>query len=263
MLAGQTALPYALEIHHVVGYPKAASLSEWIGRWMSHVGLRFDASSAAKVRTVNKDVSATLVRWGIPAEKVEVVPSFYLDSALLKPDTSIEKRYDIVFCARLVANKGLLNVIRAVGSLPSATLLVIGDGPEKYPAMRLARELGIESRVTFVGWLPTAADVTAAIQSAKVFVMNSRSEGGPRVALEAMACGMPVGVMPDVLTDGENGLLTTGSAQDLAGKLTRLLADAELREKLGKAAQRVIDRFEKRALVERYAEFLKGIARQH
>ncbi len=267
MLASQTGLPYAIEIHHIVGYPKAASCAEWIGRWMSRLYLGMDSKQAAGVRTVNGDVKNTLVRWGIPESKIEVVPSLYLDSTLLKPDPSIAKRYDIAFCARLVANKGLLNLIRAVGTIPHATLLVIGDGPEQYPAKRLVRELKLDERVTFVGWLPTATDVIQAMQSARIFVMNSRSEGGPRVALEAMACGLPVvstcvGTMPDVIVDGENGVYTTGDPVDLAEKVQRLLKDAALRERLGAAAVRVIDRFEKRALVERYAEFLKGVGRR-
>lgn len=267
MLAAQTALPYVLEIHHIVGYPVSASFSEWAGRWMSRLYLGMDAGPAAGVRTVNKEVKDVLVHWGLPAAKIEVVPSLYLDSALLKPYPAAQKRYDIVFCGRLVANKGLLNVIRAVAALPNIMLLVIGDGSGKYPAGRLVRELGLQDRVTFVGWLATPADVIAAMQSAKVFVMNSRSEGGPRVALEAMACGMPVvstkvGVMPDVLIDGENGMFTDGTAQDLAVKLKTLLADDALRARLGEAAQRIIDRFEKRTLIERYAEFLKKIARE-
>ncbi len=267
MLARDRSIPYALEIHHIVGYPKASSSAEWIGKWMSRLYLGMDASPATAVRVVNSEVKGVLSRWGLPAEKIEVVPSFYLDSMLLKQDPNAPKRYDMSFCARLVANKGLLNVIRAVSALPDATLLVIGDGPEKYPASRLVRELKMDERVTFVGWLQTGADVIAAIQSSKVFVMNSVSEGGPRVALEAMASGMPVvatkvGVMPDVLHDGENGLWTTGDAPDLADKFKRLLGDQALRLKLGTEAQRVIDRFEKRTLIERYAQFLKGVARK-
>ncbi len=121
--------------------------------------------------------------------------------------------------------------------------------------------------MTFAGWLPEARDVVAALRSAKVFVMNSRSEGGTRVALEAMACGLPVvatrvGVMPDAIVDGENGVFTTGTHVDVAEKLRLLLGDAALRERLGENARRIGDRFEKKVLIERYAEFLKAIARR-
>ncbi|RDJ93941.1 glycosyltransferase, partial [Lacticaseibacillus rhamnosus] len=108
-------------------------------------------------------------------------------------------------------NKGLLETIDAVASVPSATLLVVGDGPLKNKAENRAKSLGISDRVTFAGWLQTNEDVARAVASGKIFVMNSKSEGGPRVALEAMAIGVPViatrvGVMPDVIQDGINGV---------------------------------------------------------
>ncbi len=267
MLWRRTSIPYAIEIHHIVGYPKAASMTEWAGKWLSWLYLRRDAVSAAAVRTVNEEVKDVLAKWGIAEQKIHVVPSFYLDALLLKPEPASEKSYDVAFCARLVANKGLLTAIKAASSIDGATLLVIGDGPERYPAMRLVRELGMESRVTFAGWLPKPQDVVQAIRSAKVFLMNSKSEGGPRVALEAMACGMPVlatkvGVMTDVIADGVNGMFTTGDCVDVAEKLRVLLGDDPLRQRLGKEAEKIIGRFEKKVLIQRYAEFLKGIARK-
>lgn len=261
----KTRTPYCLEIHHIVGHPHAASWSEWIGRMLSWLYLKRDTVAAVAVRTVNHSVQATLQRWGVPPGKIAVVPSFYLDSAVLRPDPSIHKEYDLVFCARLVENKGLLPLIEAVSTFHNVSLLVIGDGPQREVAEKRCKILGIRDRVNFIGWLPNKEEVMRQIQSARILVMNSTSEGGPRVSLEAMACGMPVlsthvGIMPDVIQEGWSGMFTTGKKDDLVHKLDLLIHDPKLQITLGSNAQGIIQRFEKTKLIREYAEFLKGLA---
>lgn len=261
-----TNVPAVYEIHHLIGEPQPASFIEWIGRLLSRVSLKADLKPAAKIRTVNANVRDTLVRWGVDAGRIQVVPSFYLDRDVLKPDSGVTKQYDVVFCGRLAANKGLMDVIRAVASLPEVTLLVIGDGEVRTEAETLAQSLGVVDRVTFCGWLPTQNDVMKSIQSAKIMVMHSKSEGGPRVSLEAMALGMPViatkvGVMPDVIQGGVNGVLTGGTVTELAGHIKQLLANDDLRSRMGAEAAKIIERFEKKKLVKDYADFLKANAR--
>jgi L-malate glycosyltransferase len=167
---------------------------------------------------------------------------------------------------RLVANKGFEDVLRAMKLLPGVTLLLGGDGPKRHQLKRLAASLGVHDRVTFAGWSGEPQEVYRALQSAKVFVMNSRSEGGPRIALEAMALGLPVvstkvGVMPDVLRDGENGIVTNGTPMDIAEKIETLLKYPATSEKLGCEARKVLQKFERRELIRRYADFLKSAAR--
>jgi glycosyltransferase involved in cell wall biosynthesis len=162
-------------------------------------------------------------------------------------------------------NKGLRALIRAMHDIPKARLLVVGDGPMRNEAEELTRELGMADRVTFLGWVPSLESVAGAIQTASIFVMNSMSEGGPRSALEAMACGMPViatpvGIMPFVIKNGVNGFFTTGEPADLTKKISMLLADEALRERVGREASKILDRFEKTALVKEYADFLKSLA---
>ena len=264
-----TKIPYMTEIHHIVGYPKAANLIEWIGYWMSRVWIpRWGTSRAAKVRVVNQDVSDLLKKWGVPDEKLQLIYSLYLDFDLLKKDEFITKKFDAVFCGRFVSNKGIDEIVRAIAALPNATLLLIGDGPNKPRVEKLVQSLGVQYRVTFTGWLSTNAEVYTAIQSAKVFVMNSKSEGGPRIALEAMALGMPVictqvGVMPEVIRDGLNEILTDGTAEGLAAKIRMLLGDLGMQERIGREATRILERFERRKLVREYAEFLKSLNSQH
>jgi glycosyltransferase involved in cell wall biosynthesis len=164
-----------------------------------------------------------------------------------------------------VQNKRLRTLIEAIEGLPDVRLLVVGDGPERFACAELARRLGMENRVKFLGWVPDAEAVFGALQTARIFVMNSLSEGGPRVALEAMGCGMPVivtpvGVMPEVIEDGVNGIFTDGSAGDLRRKVARLLDDESLRERLGREARKILDRFDRSTLIRQYADFLKSAA---
>ncbi len=263
-----TGVPYCLEVHHIVGSPVAASFTEWIGRIASRWQIPKSAYHASSVRVVNQGVKDVLTRWGIPAKKIHIVPSFYLDATLYQSSrgTPVQgKKYDLVFCARLVANKGLDKVLRAVATLPVVTLLVIGDGPERQKMEALARSLKITDRVTFRGWLPSQEDVIREMQTARIFVMHSTSEGGPRVALEAMALGMPViatrvGVLPEVIRDGVNGVFTDGMVGGLHRKIQSLLGDQSLMQTIGREAKKILERFERGRLVREYADFLKRSA---
>jgi len=259
-----TGIPYALEAHHIVGMPEASSCAEYIGRWLSRLVLPRHAKKATQVRVVNAAVRDQLIRWGVPAEKIRIVPSFYLDRGLLTKDVHPPKSYDVSFCGRLVPNKKLVTLIEAIADIPEVRLLVIGDGPERARCEILARTLGMAERITFLGWLSSAEAVIAAVLTARIFVMNSASEGGPRSALEAMGAGMPViatpvGVMPEVIQDGVNGLFTDGSKGDLRRKIMHLLQDEALRDRLGGEARKVLDRFNRETLIREYADFLKSL----
>lgn len=262
-LSQSVHVPYVLEVHHVVGWPKAANMGEWVGRQLSRVYLPLAARRAAAVRVVNRTSATLLATWGVPKEKLHIVPSFYLDANLLKP-SSEPAAYDMAFCARLVPNKGLFVFLRAVALLPQASACVIGDGPLRKAGEDLCRRLGIERRVRFFGWLPAGGQIEA-MRSAKVLVMCSKSEGGPRVVLEAMACGVAVvatsvGVVPELLT-GENGLLTTGTPEDIAAKVQSLLGNEDRRRATGQCAVKdVLPRFDASVTLPAYAHFLQRFA---
>lgn len=235
----KTGIPYALEIHHIVGYPCAASVSEFIGRLMYRPYFFFWGKNAKRIRVVNKELKEMIKKWGIEKEQLRIISSFYLDRKILKPDPLIRKTYDVVFCGRDVPNKGLKELRAATENL-GVTLLAIGTDR----------------------WLETKEEVYRAMQSGKIFVMNSRSEGGPRVLLEAMALGLPVistrvGIAPMVIRDGMNGIFTTGESNDLAQKIQMLLGDAALQKRLGQEACKI--GFDRETLVKHYADFLKTL----
>ncbi len=135
---------------------------------------------------------------------------------------------------------------RVVVSVPEAELHVVGQGALAPVAESLVEEL--PGRVE---WSPslTAEEVTAALDASTLLVLPSRSEGMGRVVIEAgcrgrAVVGSRVGGIPDVVADGESGLLVPpGDARALAGALIRVLSDRRLAERLGAEARIQIERW--------------------
>lgn len=161
---------------------------------------------------------------------------------------------DVLFVGRLVAKKGVDDLLRAIpavaGALGRAVRVhVIGDGPLAPGLKALAGELGIAESVVFEGARPTAR-VDAAMASARVFCGPSRtapdgdSEGFGQVFLEAALAGAPTvsrrhGGVVEAVEHGVSGLLSApGDAAALERDLIHLLGDDDYRRAMGEAARR-------------------------
>jgi N-acetyl-alpha-D-glucosaminyl L-malate synthase BshA len=125
--------------------------------------------------------------------------------------------------------KDVVRIFARVRKAMPATLLMVGDGPDRADAEHEARELGVAADVRFLGRLDTVAPLLAA---ADLFLLPSQSESFGLAALEAMACGTPVvaartGGLPEVITDGVDGILEpAGSVEAMARRAVELLKDA-------------------------------------
>jgi glycosyltransferase involved in cell wall biosynthesis len=132
----------------------------------------------------------------------------------------------------------------AAPRVPEATLHLVGRGPLQDVVERLVAELPWQTRWTEA--VPTDG-VVHALDGSTVLVLPSRSEGLPRIAVEAFCRGRAViggraGGIPDLVVDGESGLLVEpGDARALADALVRLLSDRTLAERLGTQARRSVD----------------------
>jgi glycosyltransferase involved in cell wall biosynthesis len=159
----------------------------------------------------------------------------------------------VLAVARLVEKKGLEMLVRAAAllQLRGADFIVriAGEGPEWARLQRLAHELGVADRVTFLGPL-MESEVSVEYGRAAIFALpcqvlaNGDRDGLPNVVVEAMAHGLPVvsttltGVREAVI-DGESGLLVAPRDEvRLANALERLLSDGALRAQLGASARR-------------------------
>lgn len=268
MLWKKIKIPYVLELMHIPGYPKAGNYKEVIYKNLVRWFIRYDAAGAAKVRIINKvQTPEFLKKSGVPEEKFIHIPAFYIDLETFSPKNET-KKYDIVFAARLEKNKGINELIRAVMNLKKEKqdikLLIVGSGPLKKELSEFVQKNELENNVFFSDWLATSDDVARAYSSAKIFVNPSYNEGGPRVVLEAMACGLPVvttrvGLMLDIIKDGENGLFTDWTADDMAKKISGLLKDTGLQNKFIMAGAELVRQFERKEAIKNYADKIRGL----
>jgi glycosyltransferase involved in cell wall biosynthesis len=142
---------------------------------------------------------------------------------------------------RLHPQKGYEFLLRALPSIPGASVVLVGDGEGRIGLERLAGELGIAERVTFAGWQP---DPFPWLPSFDVFAMPSLFEGFPRAGVEAMLAQLPVVAsrvdgIPEGVADGETGILVPPEDPDaLAGALNTLIADPDRRRRMGELGRR-------------------------
>jgi glycosyltransferase involved in cell wall biosynthesis len=227
---------------------------------------------AGVVAAVSSQVRRGLVAdQGLPAEKVWVVPNGidpepYAAAAVEREAVRAElglpaEALVVGSVARLAPIKNQELLLAALALRPEAWLVLAGDGPRRSALEALAGELGVASRVRFLG---LRRDVPRVLAACDLFSLSSHSEGLPIAVLEAMAAGLPVvatrvGGLPDAVTDGRTGRLTPpGDAAALAAAWGELLAP-ERRRALGQAGQAVLrERFSLAAMVAAY----DGIYRQ-
>ena len=175
-----------------------------------------------------------------------------------------------IVAARLDPLKRHADLLRAIELLPAGTppivLLFAGDGPERERLEAMAREFRLTpDHIRFLGY---RSDVTELLHAADFFVLPSLLEGMPLSVLEAMSSGLPViattvGGVPEVVTDGESGLLVPpGDPAALSSAMARLSGDAALRERLGEAGRRrVSEAFSFAAMSRSYLDLYVGLGR--
>jgi len=164
----------------------------------------------------------------------------------------------VVCVSRLVQRKGQDMLIRSLPAVrhhvPDATLLIVGDGPQRGALERLTGELGLRDAVVFTGAKPWA-ELPPYFAAGDVFAMPTRTrkagfevEGLGIVYLEASATGLPVvagdsGGAPDAVQDGTTGYVVDGrSAGAIADKVSTLLLNKELAAEMGRAGRRWVER---------------------
>jgi len=142
-------------------------------------------------------------------------------------------------------------------------LLLVGDGPDRVPAERLARDLDVYDDIRFLGKQDPVEEI---LSIADVFLMPSGSETFGLAALEAMACEVPVvashvGGLPELVVDGETGYLCPLDDVDAFTECTRrLLTDDDLHARMSTAArQRAEDAFDINKIVPMYEDYYRTV----
>jgi glycosyltransferase involved in cell wall biosynthesis len=167
-----------------------------------------------------------------------------------------------LFVGRIAHEKNidfLINVAeRCRDAAPELDWLIAGDGPALSHLRRLAAQLGLGTRVRFVGYLDRERELADCYAAADCFVFASKTETQGLVVLEAMAAGLPVVALPAM---GVAGIVAGGRAvgaltpaddvDDFAQAVLTLAGDGELRRELGEAAQRHAGEWSDAAMAER------------
>lgn len=206
-------------------------------------------------------------RFGALNSRTEVIAN----ASELTADAPIGASAPVVLAVgRHVAQKGLDLLLQAWPAVlmqqPAARLRIVGDGPLTRSLQDQARAAGVASSID---WVPPTSDIRAQYAQAAVFVLPSRYEGMPLALLEAQALGLPAvafdcptGPREIIGHEPATGfLIPVGDSQGLATALSQLLADADLRARMGAAAiERSRRHFSLAQHRQRWASLLRRVA---
>lgn len=165
-------------------------------------------------------------------------------------------RLRCLFVGRMIGLKGVPHLLHAaklldrrLGEGDQFEILLLGDGPERSNYERLARELGIQSRVHFLGYVPPD-QVWSYYEQAHVFVLPTLQDNWPLVVPEAMSTGLPVllskraGSLPDLIREGENGYsFDPEDHESLASHLERYARNPNLISQHGERSLEIVSSY--------------------
>ena len=262
----------------LAGVPVRISTKHGFNEFRENPGFALGDRAIASLAHAHIAISRGLARY---LEDVEGFDgeSFQIVHYGIDPDGGVrpyERREPRLLCVgRLIPIKGHIVLLRAFAearrNLPGLQLDVAGRGPLE-PALRaVAKELGVDDAVHFLGHV---APIQRAIENTAIVVVPSMGEGFGMVALEAMERARPViaaeiGGLGELVEDGVTGLLVPpGESEPLARALVRLGGDLELAARMGEAGRRrALDRFLQERCTDRtellYREQLNGRVRRN
>lgn len=263
--ARATRVPYVLA-------PRGMLVKDLISRkslvpkltWMA-LFERANVENAAAVHVTAEIEAAEIKRLGFKCRRIALVPNgidLPLPSDCRIPDT----KPFVLFLGRISWKKGLDRLIAAMAHVPGGELVIAGNDEEGLRAKLelIARDADVAERVRFIGPVRDEAKWRL-IRSAALFALPSYSENFGIAVLEAMACGVPVVVTPEVglaktVREVGAGLVVDGDAQKLGQAIGGLLADPDQRQALGAAGRNSAEtRFSWNAIAWQMAEVYREL----
>ncbi len=172
----------------------------------------------------------------------------------------------ILAVGRMVNKKGFDLLVNALGILNNLRAQLIGDGPERGTLEQLARELGLQNRITFSG-VQSRDEIMRAMAEARVIVIPSRQEPFGMVALEAMSAGKPivaarVGGLPEILSGADALFFEPDDVSSLVETLERALNVLAHNPKFGERNRERILRFSMDHMIAGYTTVYSSILAQ-
>jgi glycosyltransferase involved in cell wall biosynthesis len=246
LLSRRLGIPFVVTIHGLDVFNSCFQKGIAAG-WRRKASLNV-YESANKVVCISRKVRRLLTDAMGTGVASEVVYNG-TDPSVFAPGTAQEKTPTILMVGNLLAGKGHELVLRAFSrvedSHPDLQCRIIGEGADRDRFVGLAKDLGISDQVHFLG-RRSRSEVAEAMRNCTIFVLPSRYEGLGCVYLEAMACSKPVIAcsgqgIDEIIQHGSNGwLIPVDGLGELVQGLQVLLANAELRARIGQAARQTI-----------------------
>ncbi|CAB4867086.1 unannotated protein [freshwater metagenome] len=240
------ALTHGHEVWWAKVFPFNRALHR-IGERVDHLTFLGEFTRSVISKSLNPKARNSMVRIAPGIDVEHFKPTS--EASDLRKSLGIDSKKVIVSVGRLVHRKGQDRLIQALARIktiePKAHLLFVGEGPYRAHLEKLARQLGVLEKVTFVGRVQYA-DLAKYISAGQIFAMPSRSrfgglevEGLGIVYLEASACGLPViagnsGGAPDAIIEGVTGFAVDGNnVKEISEKLIELLSDSAKAKVMG------------------------------
>jgi glycogen synthase len=299
----------ALLVRHAYGVPLVVTvhslepLRPWkreqlaggyeVSSWVERTALESADAVVAVSRETREDV---LRLFDVPPERVHVIHNG-IDADFYRPDprTDALQRHGVdpsvpyvLFVGRITRQKGIIHLVRAIRHLNPDIGVVLCAGQPDTPQIAAEMEAGVtEARaerpnVVWIGEMVSREEARQLYSHAAVFCCPSVYEPFGIINLEAAACETPVvasavGGIPEVVVDGETGLLVPVELRpddpmspidpdrfelNLAGAINALMADVATREVMGRAARRrAVDRFSWSRIAEATVDLYRSVVR--
>ena len=257
-----SGIPYISEIFHIEGYPHISSSIDYAYRLIMRLYVLLSKNHVSFYRVMNKqDVYQRLMSWGVLEEKIKNISAIYLDQKIFY-DRKAKRINDLVFCGRLVSNKGIFNILEALFAMKQKgkdyKLTMVGNGPLESEVNKFVKDHNLTNNVKHIPWVETPNDLAEIYSQSKILICASTAEGGPRVPIEAMACGAaiittPVGVMPETIQHKKNGMIYHWEQEQLESMIESLLENKEKRSKMAAEGLITAKSFDVDATLKKYA----------
>lgn len=241
LLASEFKLKFEMQIH---GLEKFSAFRKLL--------FQTNIKSADKIRVVSQRWKDKLINdFAVEERKIYVAPVAVDKEKILQAGVKfdLKEKYPNQFVfltvGRLVKVKNIAMQLDALAKIDNASLVVLGEGPEMEILKKQAKDLQIEDRVDFVGWVD---DLASYYKTADCLLLSSDSEGYGMVVAEAVLAGLPV-IMTDVgcagelVINNENGLVVpVGDKEAFYLAMAKVVEDRSLLQDFSVASQNFIGR---------------------
>ncbi len=222
-------IPFLLTLQEGDSHEHIARRARFLGRRFKEIFKRADA-----IQVISQYLGMWAREMGARVEPVVIPNGVNIEDFKYKA-TNIKNHIILITTSRLVKKNAVDDIIRALAHLPEQVkLTVVGEGIERHALEALAKSLGVQNRISFLGAI-VPEKIPHILADADIFVRPSLSEGLGNSFLEAFAAGLPViatpvGGIPDFLTDGETGWFAEVRNPESIAACVRYIIDPAHRE---------------------------------